>query len=334
MNVLFVGLGSIGQRHLRNIRKIYPKYKIFAYRRVFKTPTLNNSNRVLNQPLKKKYKITYVNSLKKLSKYSIDIGIICSPSNMHVDESISLLKQNINIFVEKPLGSSLKNINKLNNLALKSKKVSMVGFQLKFCPIINFLKNTIKSKKFGIIKYLSIHHGEHIKNFHTYEKYEDLYAARKKLGGGVILTQIHEIDYLLYLLSDYSLEKTKSIDLKISDLKIDVEDISSNILVFKNYKNERVITNINLNYFEIPRRREINIIFQKARIKADLIKQEIIILTQKNKKILKFPYKRNDLFMKELKYFIKCVKYKKKVKKDYDIKNAISSLKIALKLKN
>ena len=88
MNVLFVGLGSIGQRHLRNIRKIYPKSKIFAYRRVFKTPTLNNSNKVLNQPLKKKYKITYVNSLKKLSKYSIDIGIICSPSNMHVDLSL------------------------------------------------------------------------------------------------------------------------------------------------------------------------------------------------------------------------------------------------------
>ena len=57
MNVLFVGLGSIGQRHLRNIRKIYPKSKIFAYRRVFKTPTLNNSNKVLNQPLKKNIKL-------------------------------------------------------------------------------------------------------------------------------------------------------------------------------------------------------------------------------------------------------------------------------------
>ena len=93
---------------------------------------------------------------------------------------------------------------------------------MKFCPIINFLKKTIKNKKLGIIRYLSIHHGEHIKNFHTYEKYENLYAARKKLGGGVILTQIHEIDYLLYFLSDFSLEKTESIDLKISDLKIDV----------------------------------------------------------------------------------------------------------------
>ena len=73
MNVLFVGLGSIGQRHLRNIKNL-SKSKIFAYRRVFKTPTLNNSNRVLNEPLKK-YKITYVNSLRKLSKYSIDMEL-------------------------------------------------------------------------------------------------------------------------------------------------------------------------------------------------------------------------------------------------------------------
>ena len=105
-------------------------------------------------------------------------------------------------------------------------------------------------------------------------------------------------------------------------------------MVFKNNKKEKVIANINLNYFEVPRRREINIIFQKARIKADLIKQEVIILTQKNKKILKFPHKRNDLFKEELRYFINSVKSKKKVNKDYDIKNAISSLKIALKLKN
>ena len=41
MNILIIGLGSIGQRHLRNIRRIYPKSNIFCYRRKFHVPSLN-----------------------------------------------------------------------------------------------------------------------------------------------------------------------------------------------------------------------------------------------------------------------------------------------------
>jgi len=32
--------------------------------------------------------------------------------------------------------------------------------------------------------------------FHTYEDYRTSYASRVDLGGGVVLTQIHELDYL------------------------------------------------------------------------------------------------------------------------------------------
>ena len=54
MNILIIGLGSIGQRHLRNINKIYnKKVNFFALRKKFKTPTLSNKNK----PIKKKLKI-------------------------------------------------------------------------------------------------------------------------------------------------------------------------------------------------------------------------------------------------------------------------------------
>ena len=210
MNFLFIGLGSIGQRHLRNLKILMPKSNIFAYRRIFKTPTLNNDNQIIKKSLKKKFDIKYIKSLNNLKKFKIDAGIICSPSSFHVQESIKLLSQDINIFVEKPLGSNLKNLDKLKKLSKKTRKISMVGFQLKFCPIINFLKKTINEKKYGNIKYISIHHGEHIKNFHKYERYDKFYASKKQLGGGVVLTQIHEIDYLLYLLEGYKLKKIKS----------------------------------------------------------------------------------------------------------------------------
>ena len=335
MNILFIGLGSIGQRHLRNIKKIHPKSKIFAFRRKFKTPLLNNNNKILKSSIKKKFKITYLDNLKNLDQYKINIGVICSPSSLHVEESIFLLRKKINIFVEKPLGSNLKNLNLLKRIARKSKKTAMVGFQLKFCPMIKYLQNIILTRKYGNINFISIHHGEHIKNFHKYENYKDLYASKKKLGGGVVLTQIHEIDYLLFLLKNFKLKKLNSISHKISDLKIDVEDFSSSIFSFQNQKGDKVICNLSLNYLEIPRKRKINLIFEKAKIEADLIKQQIIIYKNEKIKIIKkFKYKRNDLFINEMKYFLDKVKNKSKVDEIYGISNAIESLRLALQIKN
>ncbi len=334
MNFLFIGLGSIGQRHLRNLKILMPKSNIFAYRRTFKTPTLNNENKIIKQSLKKKFNIKYIKSLNNLKKFKINAGIICSPSSFHVQESIKLLSQNINIFVEKPLGSNLKYVDKLERLSKKSKKISMVGFQLKFCPIINFLKKIIKERKYGNIKYISIHHGEHIKNFHKYERYEKLYASKKQLGGGVVLTQIHEIDYLLYLLEGYKLKKIKSLSKKITNLKINVEDTLSASMEFESKKRNKVITNLSLNYYEIPRKREINLIFDKGKVKADLVNQNLIMMNETKTIKKSFLYKRNDLFLNELKYFLNCIKKKIKIKKHLNLVNAIDSLKLAIKLKN
>jgi len=58
------------------------------------------------------------------------------------------------------------------------------------------------------------------------------YAAKKDLGGGVVLTQIHEIDYLYWFFGD--VKEVFSITGKFSDLELDVDDTSSNLIRFKN----------------------------------------------------------------------------------------------------
>jgi len=115
MNILILGLGSIGQRHLRNLYHLDKKINFFAVRKKFSTPLLTNKNEALNGDIKKVYNIKYLRKLDdvKKEKLKIDAAFVCTPSKFHVDEAIWLIKNNINIFVEKPLGSSLKNINKL-----------------------------------------------------------------------------------------------------------------------------------------------------------------------------------------------------------------------------
>lgn len=332
MNILIVGLGSIGQRHLRNIKKLYPKTNFFSYRRSFKTPSLDNFNKVKKFNLQSRYKIIYINSLNNLKRYKIDAAFICTPSSFHVNETIKIIKQDINIFVEKPLGSSLKNIDRLQKILSTKKIISMVGFQLRFSPIIIKLKKIIQSNTYGKLNQILIHHGENINNFHKYENYKDLYAARKKLGGGVILTQIHELDYIFYLLDSYDLKKVLSHNAQLSELKINVEDTLNSIFLFANNK-DQLVCNMHLNYYEQPGKREINLLFEKGKILADLNAKKIIFYNNNSMKVKKFNYQRNDLFISEIKYFFDHIKQKKIIDNSLNLQNGIKTLEFAIKLK-
>ncbi len=339
MNILIIGLGSIGQRHLRNLKLIEPKSNFYTIKsnRKKSAPLLNNFNQVLKGDIKKKYSLTYFNSIDGIYKNNIkiDCAFVCTPSSKHISQVIELLKYNIHCFIEKPLGSSSKQLSELENLLKKKKKlITMMGYQLRFSPLIEYLNKVIKKKSpIGKLLFANIHHGENIKDFHPYEDYRISYAANKKLGGGVILSQIHELDYFLHLFSDYKIKNATFTSSKISDLDIDVEDIfSSNFLLKKN--NNKMLCNINLNYFERPKKRKFYLIGNCGTLVACFNTQKIHITKNGKEKILKFNFKKNDIFIKEIKFFISRVKSKKLISKDLNLYNGIKTLRFALKLKS
>ena len=334
MKILIWGLGSIGQRHLRNLYKIAPKIKFFAIRKKFTTPVLNNLNIPQNVDLKQKYDITYLSSIHDLEKFkiNIDAAFICTPSKFHVDQAIQLIKRDINIFVEKPLGANLNKIKNLKNLLVRKNKIkNMMGFQLKFDPMILKLKSLIQRKKLGKIYSIDINHGEHLQDFHPYENYKISYAAKKRLGGGVLLTQIHQLDYLYFIFENFKLKVLNSISYKISDLNIDVDDLFIGNLILENKKN-KILCNVRSNYFERPKSRIIKILGSKGKIEADLNKQIITVYIGKKILIKRFNYNRNQTFMKEIKYFLNCVKNNKPINQKYNIENGIKSLELAINL--
>jgi predicted dehydrogenase len=336
MNILFLGLGSIGQRHLRNLKDLDSKIKFFAYRKKFSTPTLNTNNKILKADLKKKFSITYIKSLNEIKKLNIDCAFICTPSSFHASEVVFLIKENIHCFIEKPLMTSFFQKEKLKKVLFKKKIITMMGYQLKFNPIILYLIKLINGtqSKLGQILNVSIHHGEHIDDFHPYESYKGTYAATKKLGGGVVLSLIHEIDYFLTLFKNYKIIKQSSVASKVSDLNLDVEDIFSGIFLLKNTKNNnKILCNLNLNFFERPKKRQIKIIGTQGSLLACLNSQFIKIYIGKKTKTINFSYKKNDIFKKEVKFFLDHVKSKKKIPKYFNICNGYDTSLFALKLK-
>jgi len=321
MNILFFGLGSIGQRHIRNIRKFWPDYNIYAYRQKYITPLLNSKNNEIKGSVEQKYQITSINYLDflKKKKIQIDAAFVCTPSSMHVKNAIWCIKKNIPVFIEKPVATNLNDLNKINKvIRLKSSVINVVGYQLRCNPLIKFIKKfCFDDEKLGKIFNCEIYNGEHVDSFHSYESYKNSYTSKKKLGGGVSLTQIHEIDYLNFFLENYKILDHVFMREKISKLKIDVEDIYTSIFKYKNKLNQNsLIAKITCSYLQVPKKRDIFISCERGSLYADLNRKEIKIQRlNKNQILKKFKFDKNNMFIKEMKYFLNLVKKIKKTKK-------------------
>ena len=99
-------------------------------------------------------------------------------------------------------------------------------------------------------------------------------------------------------------------------------------MLLKN-KNKKLICNLNLNYYEVPGKRIIELIFDNCKIIADLNKLTINYFFKSKNFKEKFDYKRNQLFIDELKFFIDHIKKNKKIGPELNLYNGISTLKFA-----
>lgn len=309
MKALFVGLGSIGQRHLRNLKALKgDDVTCIAFRSKRQVPVLSDDLQVLpGVTLKEAYGVIEYDTLGECLDLKPDIVFITNPSSMHAEVALECAKSGSAIFIEKPLASSLQGIDELCSVCESNNLITFVGFQLRFDKALRQIKQYLDSEQIGTIIGAQFHQAEYFPNWHPYEDYRISYAARKELGGGVILTQIHEIDFILWLLGFP--KSVYCVGGKRSSLEIDVEDTASLMLKFGVGESTFPVT-INLDYLQNPPRRGGVIIGEHGRITWDFHENSVKLIRSSKDEIISHefgPRKRNDLFMQEMKHFIDCV---------------------------
>jgi len=314
--VLIVGYGSVGNRHLENFLQ-FKDIQLTVY-------TKRNDIQLL-----KKKGIKVSDSLNECLKENPNIGVIANETSLHVPTAIKLAKAGLDLFLEKPLSNSLKDIEKLHAIVKKKKLITQMGCNLRFHPCIKKIKDMIEQQKVGRIISAQVQNCSYLPDYHPWEDYRKGYAARKDLGGGVILTQIHEIDYMYWLFQE--VENVISMSGKLSDLDITAEDYVSSLLKFKN----KIIGELHMDYFQRPDFRSCKIRGTKGEIYWDSDNNSVNIYRMDKKRwkteLEVKNYQRNFSYAEQLKHFLKCVKQRKETIND--IEQGIDTLKIALAMK-
>ena len=316
MKALVVGYGSIGRRHIENLSSLKNIEIIVCTKR--------KPDKFLKQ---KKCKI--YTSIEDCIKKNPKFAIIANETRFHIKTALYLAKAGIHLLIEKPLSYSLKGTNELLDIANKNKLIILIGYNFRFHPCLELMRKIILRGDLGRVISVRVENGSFLPDWHQNENYQTNYAARNDLGGGAVLTCIHEIDYLYWFFGN--IRDVFSVTGRFSDLNIKAEDLSAIILRFKN----NVIAEAHLDYFQQPSARNCKIIGTRGTLTWDIEFNTVRFYDVKNKKWikkLKLPnYDINMTYIKELTHLIECIQSKDKPIND--LKEGIYTLKVALDVK-
>jgi predicted dehydrogenase len=290
MKFLIAGLGSIGRRHLRNLQALGEK-DIILYRT--HSSTLPDDE-IAAFPVE--------TDLQAALAHKPDAVIIANPTALHLNVAIPAAEAGCYLLIEKPVSDSPKRIDELKAALKHGGGKVLVGFQFRFHPTLRKVAEWLRTEQIG--KPLTFHAewGEYLPRFHPWEDYRKSYAARSDLGGGVVRTLSHPIDYLRMLLGEVA--ALWAFTGKTSDLEIDVEDTAEIGLKFA----LGTVGTLHLDYYRRPTQHKLEIVGSKGLIewsnttnvarlyRAELEAWESCLAPDK--------FERNDMFLSEMSHFI------------------------------
>jgi len=318
MDIFVIGCGSIGERHIKNLRVTYPDFQIMA---------TDISTEILSL-MEKRYHIQTCKTLEEGFKTGIDAVIVCTPPSSHVPLALVAIENGAHVFIEKPMSDSLSKIGELLEKARLANLITFVGYCFRFHTGLKMVKQIVDSGELGAILLAQAEYGQYLPDWHPWQDYRESYTAKKELGGGIILDGSHEIDYLRWLVGD--VKQVFSFAGKLSDLDVETEDAAGILLKFAS----RSIGMIRLDFVRRDYSRSCELICQKGTIKWNY-QDDFVQIYQRDKKTWKvhnnlMPDK-NEMYVAEMKHFVECI-----LKKEEPLINGeegLETLKIALAAK-
>lgn len=219
MRFLVLGCGSIGKRHIRNLRAL-GEADVHAF-----DPAQARRQEALEAGASE----AFADLGEALGKKPSAV-LVCSPTSLHLEQSLAAARAGAHLFIEKPLSTTLDGLDELLAETAVRNLSSLVGCNFRFHPGMVRVKELLTGGELGRIVSARADFGQYLPDWHPWEDYRRTYSARRDLGGGVLFDRIHEIDLLLWLMGDVS--AVSAFMGTLSGLEIDTEDTVDMILRF------------------------------------------------------------------------------------------------------
>jgi predicted dehydrogenase len=294
MRILICGLGSIGRRHLRNLRALGQK-DVVLYRTGRATMP---ADELADFPVEHDLSAA-------LESWRPTAVFVTNPTAAHLQVAVPAAESGAHLFLEKPVSHSLEGLQALERAVADHGVRVQVGYQFRAHPTLVRARQLLLEGVIGRPLSAVAHWGEHLPGWHPWEDYRQSYSARAELGGGVVLTLSHPLDYLRWIFGD--VQEVQAEVSRPGALELDVE---SQATITLGHAGGMTCT-VELNYHQRPPRHTLEVVGSDGTLRWDGLTGELRWWTaaQKGWQVESPPagFERNDMFLIELRRFLDVV---------------------------
>jgi predicted dehydrogenase len=293
-SILVLGAGSIGRRHLANLRALGVK------RLAACDPDKQRLRHVASE-----LGVDCFDDLQTaLSDWRPVVVFICTPPVYHIEQALAAIRAGAHVFVEKPLsGRIAQDIDELEREANARNCLVQVGYNLRFHPGLQKIKELLDQGMIGEVLWAHAEAGQYLPDWRPWQDYRQSYTARSSLGGGILLDGSHELDYVLWLLGHPA--EVLCMAGKVSSLEVDVEDCACVLLRMEH----GAIVEIHLDFVQRGYSRHCKIAGEKGTLMWDFSAREVRCFDGGSKEWHSFPYsfEPNEMYLAEVRHFLDCI---------------------------
>jgi predicted dehydrogenase len=292
--ILIAGLGSIGRRHLANLRALR-WHRIRLYRTGRSTqPNADLAGLPVDYDLS-----------EALARRPVAV-VVSNPPALHIPLALAAARTGAHLLIEKPLSSDLEGVAELESLVADRRLTALLGFQFRFNPGLRQIRAWLRTGAIGTVVSAHVHWGEYLPDMHPWEDYRLGHAARPELGGGVLLTLCHPFDYLRWLIDE--IEDVSAIESRRDILGLSVDtsvDVAARFACGAS-------AHVHLDFVQRPPHHQLTVIGTGGTItwnQSDSAARRYCAVSRRRETVLAPDgFERNWMFRDEMRHFLACLR--------------------------
>lgn len=293
--ILIVGLGSIGKRHLRIARGIFPDADIRVLRHQLTNEIPEYSNGCFF-------------CMNEVLEFKPQLAVITSPATFHIATAQMLAEAGVHLLIEKPLSASVEGVEDLIKTCRLKNAALLTGYNLRFLPSLQHFRHLLDEGLVGKVLSMRCEVGQYLPSWRPESDYRQSVSARHDLGGGALLELSHELDYLRWIFGE--IKWIKATLSRQSSLEIDVEDTVHLILGFANATDDHeIVGTVNMDFIRHDTTRMCVAIGENGSLRWNGLLGLVELFesgSQGWRELINLPHQRDESYLAEWENFIQC----------------------------
>lgn len=299
-NVIVVGGGSIGERHVR----------------CFLRTAECDVSLCETDPVKRD-KIAGLYSLQRTFSEFDNIPlndfqavVIATPTPLHISQSLAAAKANCHVLCEKPLSDKLDSIQELIDTLNATKRVGATAFNLRSTSAMFRMKELIHQGAIGSPRFSVANISQYFPVIRP--DYQKIYFAKKSMGGGTLFDMCPHPTNLMEWFLGPEVEVSAIVE-RLALKGIETDDTA--ILNFRYHSG--ALSQINCTMLAYEYKNKLSVHGSTGSIVYDFVKGTLALYKQPEAKsqpeIEKFAVGRDDSYVEQAKHFLAAIRSEKAV---------------------